>query len=243
MNRFFIDKNLIANGTFHIVGEDLHHMVNVLRLKKGDPVELCDGLGMEYKAIIEGLTPESAFLRIIHSEKSIAEPAYRITLFQCLPKQEKMELIIQKCVELGVYEIVPALSKRCIARPRGDGPDIKRIVRYNRIAYEAAKQSKRGIVPGVSGYTSLNGCDISNFDLAVIAYEGEREVTLKGVLSKSQDAGSIAVFIGPEGGFERDEIELLKGKGAVTVTLGNRILRTETAGMAALSMIGYHFSS
>lgn len=243
MNRFFVNKNLIANGTLYIVGEDLHHMVKVLRLKRGDPVELCDGLGMEYKAIIEGVTSESALLRITHSEESAAEPTYRVTLFQCLPKQDKMELIIQKCVELGVYEIVPVLSRRCIARFKDESSESKRIARYNRIAYEAAKQSKRGVVPRVSECVSLTGCDISKFDLSVVAYEEEREVTLKGVLSKNQDAGSIAVFIGPEGGFEWDEIQLLKGMGAVTVTLGNRILRTETAGMAALSMIEYHFSS
>lgn len=243
MNRFFVDRNLIANGALHIAGEDHHHIAKVLRLGKGDTVELCDGRGMEYKAIIESITSESALLRITSSEESNAELACHVTLFQCLPKQEKMELIIQKCVELGVNEIVPVLSKRCVARPKDQSSEAKRIARYNRIAYEAAKQSKRGIVPKVSGYESLSGCDISKFDLAVVAYEGERNATLKGILTKGQNAGNIAVFIGPEGGFEQGEVELLKGKGAVTVTLGNRILRTETAGMAVLSMIGYHYSS
>ena len=238
MNRFFVKKDDIADNSAVITGEDLKHISKVLRMAPGDKVMLCDGEGYQYLAEIREITKDCARLEIAGSEKCAAEPAQRITLYQGLPKGDKMELIIQKCVELGISEIVPVAAERSVVKVKPGEFGNKR-PRYQRVAYEAAKQSGRGIIPVIAGLTTFKSADMARHDLIIIAYEDEKGNTLKSLLRANPGARDIAIAIGPEGGLERAEVDALIQKGGTAVSLGPRILRTETAGMAALAMILY----
>ncbi|MDO4543795.1 MAG: RsmE family RNA methyltransferase [Clostridia bacterium] len=235
MNRFFTTE-ILQNGTARILGDDVKHITKVLRLRSGDKVELCDARGRECEARITSIVSDFVMLKTGEWHDADTEPEYKVTLFQCVPKAGKFETIIQKCVELGIMRIVPVQSARCVSIPRGDID--KKLPRYQRVSLEAAKQSKRGIIPQIKQLRRIDDLDLGGFDLILVAYEDEKETKLKDAL-KGMDGKRIAIIIGPEGGFEKDEIELLKEQGAVTVTLGTRILRTETAGMAMLAQIMY----
>ena len=236
MRRFFAENIDISGGEAVLSGDEARHLRNVLRFREGDSVLLIDGSGSEYEAEIAELSEASVRLRILGSRACSADPETRVTLFQCLPKQGKMELIIQKCVELGVWEIRPVSSARCVVKP--DGKDTK-LIRWNKVSAEAAKQCGRATVPRVAQVEPLSKAELSGFDLVLIPYENEGDVTLKNVLRGAPAPKSIAVIIGPEGGFEPSEVERVIGMGGRAVSLGRRILRTETAGMAALAQIMY----
>jgi len=238
MNRFFVKKDDIVDNTATITGEDLKHISKVLRMAPGDKVMLCDGEGYQYLAEISEITKEAARLEIVESERCASEPVQRITLYQGLPKGDKMEFIVQKCVELGITEIVPVAAERSIVRIKPGEFGGKR-TRYQRVAYEAAKQCGRGIIPEVADLATFKSADMTRHDLIIIAYEDEKGTTLKSLLKTNSKARDIAIVIGPEGGLERAEVDMLIQKGGTAVTLGPRILRTETAGMAALAMILY----
>ena len=165
------------------------------------------------------------------------ESPVNITLFQCLPKTGKMETIVQKCTELGVFAVVPVVSARCVVIPNKDFE--KKRERYNRVALEAAKQSRRAVVPQVQPLVELKKVDPKQFGLFLVAYEEEETRTLKAALRAAGSLASIAILIGPEGGLEPDEVNRLTASDAVCVSLGKRILRTETAGMAMLAQILY----
>lgn len=238
MNRFFIQKEQINGDRAVLYGEDAKHICSVLRLKQGEFVVLCDGEGIDYQARIERIEKDSVALDLISSCACGAEPYTKATLFQGLPKAGKLESIIQKSVELGVTEIVPFAAKRSVVRlsPKEFSGKVER---YRRVAYEAAKQSGRGIVPNVSGLTDPARIDPAAFDLFLMPYELERATTLKEVLCSAGRPKTVGIMIGPEGGFDLEETELLKQKGARCITLGRRILRTETAGPALLAMLLY----
>ncbi len=238
MNRFFVKKDDIRDNSALITGEDLKHISKVLRMAPGDKVMLCDGEGYQYLAEISEITKDCVRLEILNGERCAAEPSRRITLYQGLPKGDKMELIVQKCVELGISEIVPVAAERSIVKIKPGEFGGKR-TRYQRVAYEAAKQCGRGRIPEVADLTTFKVADMTRHDLIIIAYEDEKGTTLKSLLRANMQAGDIAIVIGPEGGLESSEVELLIQKGGKAVTLGPRILRTETAGMAALAMILY----
>lgn len=238
MNRFFVKKDDIAGSSALIIGEDVKHISKVLRMAPGDKVMLCDGEGYQYLAKISEITKEEVRLAILSGERCAADPLQRITLYQGLPKGDKMELIVQKCVELGITEIVPVAAERSIVRIKPGEFGGKR-TRYQRVAYEAAKQCGRGIIPQIADLVTFKSMDVSRHDLIIIAYEDEKENTLKSLLKANPKAKDIAIVIGPEGGLEKAEVDLLTQKGGTAVTLGPRILRTETAGMAALAMILY----
>ena len=235
MRRFFSDD--IAGQTATISGDDAHHINRVLRMKAGDALSLCDGAGHEYDALIASVSPEAVSCTVSNPHASEAESPVRVTLFQCLPKTGKMELIVQKCTELGVFSVVPVQSARCVVVP-GKDYDKKR-ERYNRVALEAAKQSRRAMIPQVLPLTALKKIDVQSFDLFLVAYEDENTVSLKQALRAANSPGSIALLIGPEGGLEEGEVRQLVQAGAVSVSLGKRILRTETAGMAMLAQTLY----
>lgn len=238
MNRFFVKKDDIADNTAIVSGEDVKHISRVLRMAPGDNVMLCDGEGYQYLAEIADISKEQVNLNILSAEKCAAEPAQRITLYQGLPKGDKMELIIQKCVELGISEIVPVAAERSVVKIKPGEFGSKR-TRYQRVAYEAAKQSGRGIIPVIADLAAFKSADMTRHDLIIIAYEDEKGNTLKSLLRANPMAKDIAIVIGPEGGLEKAEVDMLVQKGGAAVTLGPRILRTETAGMAALAMILY----
>ncbi len=235
MRRFFCEN--ITNTTAVITGDDAHHIARVLRMKAGDALSLCDGAGNEYDAVITSVSPEAVECTLGERRASEAESPVKVTLFQCLPKTGKMELIVQKCTELGVFAVVPTLSARCVVVPNKDYD--KKRERYNRVALEAAKQSRRGMIPSVLPLTELKKIDVKAFDLFLIAYEDETTVSLKQALRAAKSPQSIAILIGPEGGLEESEVALLTKAGAASVSLGKRILRTETAGLAMLAQTLY----
>lgn len=235
MRRFFCDN--ITGDLAVITGDDAHHISRVLRMKAGDALSLCDGAGNEYDAVITAVSQESVSCSVGQAHASGAESPVRVTLFQCLPKTGKMELIVQKCTELGVFAVVPTLSARCVVVPSKDYE--KKRERYNRVALEAAKQSRRAMIPQVLPLVELKKIDVKSFDLFLVAYEDEAALSLKQALRAGNARKSIALLIGPEGGLEEGEVNQLVSAGAISVSLGKRILRTETAGMAMLAQTLY----
>ncbi len=238
MNRFFIDKKDISGNRALVSGDDAKHIASVLRLARGDGAALCDGEGSDYAAVIDRIEKDRVTFTLLSSESSVAEPEVRVTLFQGLPKAGKFESIIQKCVELGVHEVVPVAMRRSVVKLTKREFAAK-LPRYQRVAYEAAKQAQRGIVPKTGQLAEFEEIDPSSFDAFIMPYEEERDATLKSALRALRKPGTVGVVIGPEGGFDPGEALTLREKGAVSVTLGRRILRTETAGPAVLAMLLY----
>lgn len=238
MHRFFIEPYAVCGNEAVLTGEDVQHIAKVLRLRAGDEVTLCDGAKTEYTARIDSVEKERIMLRVLETAASKTESAVEITLYQGLPKAGKLETIIQKCVELGIGKVIPFDAERSVVK-LSEKDFAKKQSRYQRVAYEAAKQSRRGIIPEVGGLVKLAKEDFSGFDLILLAYEEERGTTLKKALRAKMDAKRIALIVGPEGGFAPEEADMLIQRGAVSVSLGPRILRTETAGMAMLAMTVY----
>lgn len=236
MANFYITKDQIIDNTALITGEEAQHVSRVLRMKKGDKVTLCDGDGIFYDALLCGFDEKSVKAQILSSRNAETEPKVSITLFQGVPKNPKLETIVQKATEIGVVRIVPMDTNRAVAKLDKSA----KVDRLRKIAREAAKQSKRGVVPVVTDAISFKDAvkEAAKADLAIIPYEEETEISLKKALA-GKTAKSIAVMIGPEGGFEKDEILLAKENGIVSVTLGKRILRTETAGLAVSAAVLY----
>lgn len=234
MHRFFVAPP--TDGLARITGEDVRHIRKALRLSVGETLALCDGNGRVCTAEIVEIADDAVTCRCGEWTRSLAEPDCAVTLFQGLPKTGKMETIIQKCVELGVSQVVPTYMARCVVTP--DREYGKKLTRYRRVALEAAKQSGRGRVPVVGELCALGDIDLSGFDAAFVAYEEERTVSFKQALFSCK-AHSVALIIGPECGFAPEEVDSLAEKGAIRVTLGTRILRTETAGMAMLAQLMY----
>lgn len=236
MPRFFTDNIDTSDGFGVITGADASHIALSLRMKKGEQVTLCRA-GTDYLCELAEISPESVSCRILSEEPCAAEPDIRLHLFQALPKGEKAETIVQKAVELGVYDITFMLTERCISRP-DEKSFSKKLTRYNRIALEAAKQSGRGIIPAVYGIMPLseaaNTC--KGYDSTVWCYErGSAKLGTLG-LSAGTDIG---LLIGSEGGFSENEAQQLSACGFEAVTLGSRIMRCETAPLAAAAIIMY----
>lgn len=234
MHRFF--TNEIEQNYVTIRGEDVKHISRVLRLRLGESVQICDGNGNECIGELSEIAQDCVKVRTGQWQAGKSEPTCKVTLFQGLPKSGKMELILQKCVELGIDSVVPMLCDRCVVQPKESFSN--RLDRWQRVALEAAKQSKRCRIPEVRPLIKLKRLPVAEYDLVLVAYEEEHILTLKQAL-RSNAARKIAIVIGPEGGLEPYEVEHLKEQGAVPVTLGARILRTETAGMAMLAQILY----
>lgn len=240
MHHFFVKPEQASGGKVRIIGQDVNHLKNVLRMKPGEQLLVSDGRGKDYLCQVETLEAETVEAAIISQEESRELPA-RIWLFQGLPKSDKMELIIQKAVELGAAGIVPVATKNAVVKldPKKEEAKLKR---WRTIAESAAKQSKRSLVPEISGVMTLKEAfsyiDDVDFDLRLIPYENERGTTAaREAFARAVPGSRIAVFIGPEGGFEPPEIRLALEAGVIPVSLGKRILRTETAGIAVLSAL------
>lgn len=233
MKKLFTEYDGISEKIY-LNEEQSRHITKSLRMKKGDMLTVCTGDGNDYGCIIDDINKDGARLAVCYKQASDSEADIKISLYQGVPKGDKFEDIIQKCTELGVYEIIPVLTKRCVSRPQEKQAEKKR-QRYARIALEAAQQSGRGIVPEIKKMTELKtAVSQCEAEIKIVFYEGGGE-PLSALIKKG--AKSAAVFIGPEGGFEKEEVELLKQNGAVAATLGKRILRTQTAPVAALSAI------
>lgn len=236
MPNFYITKNDITGDTAVITGEEAQHISRVLRMKKGDEVTLCDGEGNFHEAVLESFSEKTVTAKITSARKAETEPETQITIFQGVPKNPKLETIVQKATEIGVVRIVPVDTLRAVAKLDKSA----KVERLRKIAKEAAKQSKRGVIPEVSDTVSFKEAVemASKADLALIPYEEEREVSLKKAL-QGQKPKTVSIMIGPEGGFEKEEIQLAKENGITSVTLGKRILRTETAPLAVSAAILY----
>lgn len=238
MPKFFFHKNDISRGQVQLFGEDEKHIKTVLRAREGEELTLCDGEGMDYQCRIVSLE-RGVLLDILSKEVCETEPKTKITLYQGLPKADKMELIIQKCVELGVDRIVAVSTERAIVKL--DKKESKKLERWQKIAEAAAKQSGRGKIPEI-GQQVLKFkeavAEAKALDGAIIPYEKEQETGIRQFVQGFQGE-SIGVFIGPEGGFAEEEIALAQENGITPITLGKRILRTETAGMTTAAILLY----
>lgn len=247
MRRFFVPPENVGEKYITIDDKnDLHHMIKVLRLSEGDRLDISDSEIWEYETEIVSLDDDSATLSILDKQKFASEPETKITLFQGIPKQGKMELIVQKAVELGVSGIVPVFTDRTVVTDKGNFG--KKIQRWQKISDEAVKQCKRGIIPQISQAVKMPEAikAFGDFDLVVFPYENEDGITIKDVLRRENSVASdrekplkAAVIIGPEGGFSEEEAERIVAGGGKSVSLGKTILRTETAAIAAISMIMY----
>lgn len=241
MPKFFVPKENILNDKIIISGEDVSHIKKVLRMNTGDGLTLCDGKGINYDAVIDSITDGKIECRVISENKSETEANIEVTLFQGIPKAAKTDYIIQKTTELGIVRIVPVAMSRCVAKIDNAKDAAKKQQRWQKIAQEAAKQSGRGIVPVVDMPISFDKAVemLLQNDIYFAPYECEEQNSLKSVLTSKNNAKKIGFIIGPEGGFDLKEIEKLKEKNIPTITLGKRILRTETAGEAVLAMTMY----
>lgn len=248
MPKFFVNKKQVENETINIIGGDVNHIKNVLRKKEKEKIEICI-IGNEEKGIdtisqIEKIEENCIKCRILEYKISETEGKIQVTIFQGLPKSDKMELVIQKSVELGVYEIYPTEMKRCIVKLKEQEAN-KKIARWQKISEVAAKQSGRNIIPQIKEKVNIKQvCNlVKDYDKLIVAYEEEKENSLKSELksikSKDKENIKIAILVGPEGGIDLAEIEELRKAGAVIVTLGKRILRTETVALNVLSNIMY----
>ncbi|MCI8307760.1 MAG: 16S rRNA (uracil(1498)-N(3))-methyltransferase [Lachnospiraceae bacterium] len=245
MYRFYVSEDDIADSNITITGRDVNHIKNVLRMTPGDRIIANDCMGTDYYCVIERILQDEVCLVIESSKKSEAELKTKLYLFQSLPKKDKMELIIQKAVELGVHEVVPIITKRCVVKLDDVNKQQKKTARWQAIAEAAAKQSARGIIPDVK--MPMKFADAlhyaNNLEYTIIPFEHAEGMDYsREIMDKAADCRSVGIFIGPEGGFEREEIELAKQAGMKVVSLGNRILRTETAGMTVLSILMFKIS-
>lgn len=241
MYRFFIGEKQLKEEQITLSGSDYNHIRNVLRMKQGEEVLLCDGGEKEYLCSITGYDTEKeqVLLAITDVFGNARELPAKITLFQGYPKGDKMELIIQKAVELGAYEVVPVMMKRCVVKLDNNKMH-KKVERLNAIALSAAKQSKRGIIPEVKNVMTFSeACKYAqDMEMVLLPYENAEGMQYaKELIKEASDRKSIAVFIGPEGGFDASEVEQIEAIGGKTLSLGHRILRTETAGMTILSLL------
>lgn len=240
MNRFFVDDpGAFSDRSVVITGGDVNHVKNVLRLKENDELIVSDGRGRDYHCRISGITNEEVVADICDICDNFSELSTEITLFQGFPKGDKMELIIQKTVELGVTRIVPVMTKRTVVK-LDDKKAKKKTERYNMIAESAAKQSGRGMIPEVTMPVSFAEAVsmAEKLDMNIIPYEEAEGVEYsRNIIKSIKGKKSLGIFIGPEGGFAREEVEKALDAGASAITLGHRILRTETAGMAVISII------
>ena len=239
MQHFFADPSCVDGEQIRLAGSDVNHMKNVLRMKSGEEVWVSDGEGMDYFCSVEGYEEKEAVLRVVKKEVSQTELASRLILFQGLPKGDKMEWIVQKAVELGAYSVVPVSTRRCVVKLDNKKAE-KKVSRWQQIAESAAKQSKRMLVPEVHSVMTFKEALVyaKELDVLLIPYELAKGMKETKELIRSIEPGkSIGVFIGPEGGFEEQEVADAMEAGAKPITLGHRILRTETAGLAVLSVL------
>lgn len=245
MQQFFAEPSWIRENKIYMQGADVNHVKNVLRMKPGEDVRVSDGREKTYLCCIRSFEGQTAVLDILKELDSDTELPSRIVLFQGLPKGDKMEWIVQKAVELGAYRIVPFAAKRSVVR-LDEKKAAKKQARWQLIAKGAAEQSGRDIIPEVGAVCSFAEAlrMAGELDVVLIPYELEEGMKKTArILEGIAPGQSVGIFIGPEGGFEKEEVDKAKGAGAHAVTLGKRILRTETAGPAALSILMYHLES
>lgn len=253
MPKFFIKKEQILDDKIIINGQDVNHIKKVLRAKIGDELQVCNSQsGDNFLCMIEDICSENIVCSIKQKIEEKVESNIEVTIFQGLPKSDKMEYIIQKSVELGVYDITPVEMKRCVVK-LNEKDKVKKIERWQKISEVAAKQCGRDLIPKINDIINLKKvCNlINNYDIVLVAYENEKDKTLKEQLRKIKEKVKIdndfklkiGIVIGPEGGLEEDDVTNLKNNGAEVITLGKRILRTETVALNVLSIVMYELEN
>lgn len=245
MQHFFVTPSQVKNSQIFVEGSDVNHMKNVLRMRIGEEVMISDGNNLKYLCEIIAYEEALAVLQIKETQESDSELLSKIYLFQGLPKQDKMELIVQKCVELGVYEVIPVATKRAVVK-LDEKKAKKKAERWQEISKSAAKQAGRGYIPEVKGVMSYKEalCYAKELDVLLLPYElAEGMAETKKLIRSISPGQSVGVFIGPEGGFEKEEVEAAMETGAKAITLGKRILRTETAGLTMLSILMFQLEN
>ncbi|GFO62576.1 16S rRNA (uracil(1498)-N(3))-methyltransferase [Geomonas paludis] len=242
MRSFFLGDNPVDAGEATITGELYRHMARVLRLKQGAEVELVDGEGRRHSGVIEEVGPKSLTVRIEATAAApVAEAGLRITLYQGLPKGDKLDLILQKCTELGIAEVVTFDAARSVVKLRGEKTAGK-LTRFEKIVQEAARQCGRSSAPQVAIGGSLKEVlRDAPHTVKLLLWEGEEKTTLRECLERYQAPESVAIVVGPEGGLTSEEVAAALACGFTPVTLGKRILRTETAGLALVSILQFHW--
>lgn len=242
MPRFFAPKENIKGNLIYIDGQEARHILNVMRLRENDKVIVFDGTGKEYTGFIKQTKPKSLTVEIISTRAPKVDTLPEITLAQAILKKEKMDYVIEKATELGVHGIIPLVSERTIVRFENDKA-IDKLTRWKKIAIEAAKQCGRCDVPEIKDVQKFyNAIDnINNFDLALMGCLSEDTIAFKEAVSDFK-TGKIIVFIGPEGDFTPDEILMAKDTSCKFISLGKRILKSDTAGLFVLSVLNYEFS-
>ena len=245
MLHIFVDPEQMQGDLLHVTGKDVNHIKNVMRLKQGDEISVRTGQDdREYRYGIEEFTDSEVVCRLRFVKEADVELPVKVYIFQGLPKADKMELIIQKAVELGAAEIIPVQMRRCVVKLDGAKKG-KKTQRWQAIAESAAKQSRRAVVPLVREPMTMEEAvrfAEQNTDVRLLPYElQEADGSTREVMDGIREGSAVSIFIGPEGGFDPAEVELAREAGVVPISLGKRILRTETAAMVALSFLIYHF--
>ena len=242
MARFFVDKSKISENLIIIDGADAHHIARSLRMAEGEDAVVCDGEGKEYLTRLTRIRDEECQCEIVEELDSNSEPRVSITLCMAYPKGDKLEVVIQKAVELGANRIIPFESSRCIKRPKAEKAE-KQTARLARIAEEAAKQCGRARIPTVTQPMSYRQMleEATKSSLALFCYENEEGLTVKDIIKGKGIPDSVAVIVGSEGGFSPDEAAEATAVGCISVSLGKRILRCETAPSFVLSALSYEF--
>ena len=244
MYQFFVEDEQVQQDRICIVGGDVNHIGHVLRMKTGEKIRISDQSGRSYFCRILEITEEEVWAQIEDTDEMGTEFSHKVYLFQGLPKSDKMELIIQKTVELGVYTVIPVAMKNCVVK-LDDKKAKSKVTRWQAIAESAAKQSKRSLIPEVKMPMSYKEAVAyaKKLDVKLVPYENEHGMAgTKAAMEQIKKGESVAVFIGPEGGFAPEEIEMVRDEMQL-ISLGRRILRTETAGIAALAILGYQLES
>lgn len=245
MPKFFVKNNQVNEDKIVIIGDDVNHISNVLRMKKDDIINICNtDNSKNYIGKIEQFNKTEVICKIINMIDSNSESNVQVDIYQGLPKSDKMELVIQKSVELGARSIIPVEMKRCVVKLEGKDK-IKKVDRWKKIAEVAAKQSGRDVIPTVQNIKNVKEIsnDFSKYDIVLLCYENEKNTVVKDVLKQYNEYSKIkiAVIIGPEGGIDISEVEYMQENGAKVISLGHRILRTETVALSMLSIIMYEF--
>jgi 16S rRNA (uracil1498-N3)-methyltransferase len=240
--RVFVAFDKVVENFATIEGSDVNYLKNVMRLKVGDELSIMDSKSKEYNAKIKSYSNDEIMVELLGEKHPKSESRVKITIAQGIPKNPKMDLVVQKATELGAQRIVPIKTERSIVKMSEDKEEAK-VNRWQKIAKEAAEQSGRLIIPFVDEPIEIKELLImkNDFDKCVVLWEMEKEMSIKRFLQENHDIKSLLVLIGPEGGFSHDEVEMVKKEGFISVNIGSRIVRTETAAITVLSMIDYEF--
>lgn len=242
MPRFFISPSAVSDSSVILTGDDAHHISRSLRMRVGETLVLCDGEGKDYSCTIDSISDREVSCTVNEIGESKAEPPYRATVYQGLAKGDRFDTVIQKSVECGAYRIVPLMTKRCTVK-LSPQDYAKKCARWQKIAEEAAKQSGRGIIPVVEEPITMAQLieRLKKTDLPLFCYENGTYPIKEALKKASSPAHDSAIVIGPEGGFDEDEAAAAEAAGVIPVSLGNRILRTESAAPFVLACLSLAF--